>query len=140
MRIWDAKSGKTIQTLRGHSGWSSRGRSLPNEKKLISGSHDKQLKLWNLDGYEEYHALKSQLLAGERGRTDALLSAAFSRDGKQIVTASRDRSRQVWNVADGKLLQTLSEGHEYPVNSVAVYPDGQRFATAAMDNTTRVWV
>jgi WD40 repeat protein len=112
---------------------------LPGEKMLISGSHDKELKLWNLEGYEEFRALKSQLLAGEKGHKDALLSAAFSSDGKQIVTSSRDRSAKVWNAADGKHLQTLSEGHEYLVNAVALFPDGQRFATAAMDNTTRIW-
>ena len=37
-----------------------------------------------------------------------LISAAFSKDGKWLVTGSRDNNARVWDVASGKLLLLLS--------------------------------
>jgi WD40 repeat protein len=67
----------------------------------------------------------------------ALTSAAFSFDGKRIVTASRDGSTLVWDVASGTPILRLL-GHS-PVNFAAFSPDGKRIGTASDDNTARVW-
>lgn len=136
VRVWDAASGKTIQTLRGHSGRVSSAAFVDNGARILSASHDRLLKLWNLAGYEEVRVLRGQLLAGH---ADAILGANFSRDGKQVVTASRDRSAKVWNTADGSLAATLAEGHDFLATTISLFPDQKRFATAALDNTTRVW-
>jgi WD40 repeat protein len=64
--------------------------------------------------------------------------AAFSPDGKCIVTASVDHSARVWEAATGHLLTTLA-GHNGPVNDVAFSPDGKHFVTASDDGTARVW-
>jgi WD40 repeat protein/serine/threonine protein kinase len=136
VRIWDAASGKTIQTLRGHSGRVSNAAFVDGGQRILSASHDRLLKLWNLAGYEEVRVLRGQLLAGH---ADAILGANFSRDGKQVVTASRDRSAKVWNTADGALVATLAEGHDFLATTIVLFPDHKRFATAALDNTTRIW-
>ncbi len=136
VRVWDTASGKTIQTLRGHSGRVSSAAFVDGSARILSASHDRKLKLWNLAGYEEVRVLRGQLFAGH---ADAILGANFSRDGKRIVTASRDRSAKVWNAADGELLATLAEGHEFLATTIVLFPDQKRFATAALDNTTRVW-
>jgi len=136
VRIWDAASGRTIQTLRGHSGRVSSAAFVDRGQRILSASHDRLLKLWNLAGYEEVRVLRGKLLAGH---ADAVLGVNFSRDAQQIVTASRDRSAKIWNPADGELIATLSEGHDFLATTVALFPDHKRFATAALDNTTRVW-
>lgn len=136
VRIWDTASGKTIQTLRGHSGRVSSAAFVDGGERILSASHDRLLKLWNLAGYEEVRVLRGKLLAGH---ADAVLGANFSRDSKQIVTASRDRSAKIWNPVDGELVETLAEGHDFLATTIALFPDHKRFATAALDNTTRVW-
>ena len=44
---------------------------------------------------------ESQLHTLLRGHTDAVRGAAFSPDGKRVVTASTDGTAQVWDAATG---------------------------------------
>jgi WD40 repeat protein/tRNA A-37 threonylcarbamoyl transferase component Bud32 len=75
-----------------------------------------------------------------RGHTGPILAVAYSpdADGRQIVTASADRTVKVWDAASGTELLTLS-GHAAPVRSVAFFPDGHRIVTGSWDQTARVW-
>ena len=50
------------------------------------------------------------------GHTDQVLSAAFSPDGRQIVTASVDKTARIWDAATGRQLLLLS-GHTDRVQS-----------------------
>ena len=66
-------------------------------------------------------------------------SAAFSPDGKRVVTASDDRTAQLWDAATGAPIgQPLQ--HAGPVYGAWFSPDGERVATASGDKTARVWV
>jgi WD40 repeat protein len=66
-------------------------------------------------------------------------SAAFSPDGKRIVTASEDKTARVWDAATGQPIGEPLYGHEDFVTSAAFSPDGARIVTASSDNTARVW-
>jgi TPR repeat protein len=67
-----------------------------------------------------------------------VLHAAFSPDGRRIVTTSTDKTTRIWNAADGRQLMTLS-GHADVVESAAFSPDGSRIVTASDDKTARIW-
>ena len=69
---------------------------------------------------------------------DVVHSAAFSRDGTRIVTASRDKIARVWN-ADGTGQPILLQGHRDEVYSAAFSRDGTRIITTSRDRTARVW-
>lgn len=64
-------------------------------------------------------------------------SAAFSPDGRLIVTASDDKTLRLWDNS-GRHLRTL-KGHTAPVRSVIFSPDGRRILSASNDNTLRLW-
>ena len=66
------------------------------------------------------------------------MSAAFSPDGKRVVTASDDNTARVWDAETGREIATL-EGHDGSVLTAAFSPDGKRVVTASYDNTARVW-
>jgi len=72
------------------------------------------------------------------GHDRAVTSAAFSADGKQVVTASFDNTARLWDSATGLLLATLT-GHESPVTSAAFSADGKQVVTASRDRTARLW-
>ena len=73
------------------------------------------------------------------GHDDAILSAAFSRDGKRIVTASRDHTATVYDAATGQVQRMLKEGHEFLVSRALYFNGGRWLLTAASDNSVRVW-
>jgi WD40 repeat protein len=66
------------------------------------------------------------------------LDAAFSLDGKRIVTASRDRTARIWDAATGEPIAVLG-GHDGPVRSAAFSPDGRLILTTSDDKTARLW-
>jgi WD40 repeat protein len=66
-------------------------------------------------------------------------SAAFSPDGKRIVTASDDKTVRLWDAGTGKQIDEPLTGHMGHVSSAAFSPDGKRIVTASDDKTVRLW-
>ena len=71
------------------------------------------------------------------GHSDNVMSAAFSPNGKQVVTACMDGFCRIWNPVSGVLLQTISQG--VAVRSAEYAPDGSLLLTAAADGVARLW-
>jgi WD40 repeat protein len=73
-----------------------------------------------------------------------LNSAAFSPDGKEIVTASDgiqphwNATLRIWSAISHKLLGTIVEPHAYAIESAAFSPDGKKIITA--DQYGTAWV
>ena len=77
-------------------------------KRIVSGSEDKTVKVWDADKGTETLTLK--------GHTDAVNSVAFSADGKRIVSGSEDKTVKVWDADKGTATLTL-KGHT-PLSAV----------------------
>ncbi|MBE7504188.1 MAG: protein kinase [Verrucomicrobiales bacterium] len=72
------------------------------------------------------------------GHSARLWSAAFSPDGRRMVSASEDGTAKVWDLATGQELLTLV-GHEDSVRSAAWSPDGSQIVTGSKDYVARIW-
>jgi hypothetical protein len=75
-------------------------------------------------------ALRERLILA--GHETPVLSAAFSPDGKRIVTASWDKTALLWDAETGKQIGAPLVGHESYVMSAAFSSDGKRIVTAAV--------
>jgi WD40 repeat protein/class 3 adenylate cyclase/serine/threonine protein kinase len=65
--------------------------------------------------------------------------AAFSHDGKLVVTASNDHTARVWDAGSGEARTQEPLRHENPVFYASFSPDDARVVTGSQDRTARVW-
>jgi tRNA A-37 threonylcarbamoyl transferase component Bud32 len=117
------------QTFQGHAGPVNSVAFSPDGKRIVSGSQDRTLRVWDAETGKETLTLK--------GHTDPVNSAAFSPDGKRIVSGSADGTVKVWDAETGHETITL-KGHTGEVFSVAFSPDGKRIASGCSDKIL-VW-
>jgi WD40 repeat protein len=102
----------------------------PDGKRIVSGSVDNTLKVWDAQTGQETLTLK--------GHADDVNSVSFSPDGKRIVSGSDDETVKVWDAQTGQERLTL-KGHSSTVTSVSFSPDGKRIVSGSYDNTLKVW-
>ena len=126
----DTLFNKNQRTLRGHTGRVTSVAFSPDGKRLVSGSQDNTVKVWDAQTGQETLTLK--------GHTGAVRSVAFSPDGKRLVSGSQDGTVKVWDAQTGQETLTL-KGHTLWVTSVAFSPDGKRLVSGSQDCTVKVW-
>ncbi|RYP12752.1 hypothetical protein DL767_011135 [Monosporascus sp. MG133] len=119
-----------LQTLEGHSGSVKSVAFSPDGSRIVSGSEDCTIKIWDAKSGKEVHTLK--------GYRFSVASVAFSPDGSRIVSGSEDRTIKIWDTKSGKEVRTL-EGYWSPVKSVAFSPDGSRIVSGLYNDTVKIW-
>jgi WD40 repeat protein len=103
----------------------------PDGKHIVSGGYtESSLKLWDISTGKEIMTLA--------GHTKNIDSVAFSPDGSQIISASRDNSIKLWEVDTGKEIRTFT-GHTGPVLSATFSNDGRYAASGSSDKTIKLW-
>ncbi|WP_242040283.1 nSTAND1 domain-containing NTPase [Anabaena subtropica] len=102
----------------------------PDGQRIVSGSYDNTLRLWDVNG----NSIGKPLMGHESG----VHSVAFSPDGQRIVSGSYDNTLRLWDVNGNSIGKPLM-GHESGVTSVAFSPDGKYIVSGSRDNTLRLW-
>lgn len=77
---------------------------------------------------------QTRFLEGHSGR---IYSIAFAPDGKQIVTASLDKTARLWDTTGAPV--AVLAGHQDRIYRADFSPDGQWILTGSRDGSIRVW-
>ncbi|WP_214322563.1 caspase, EACC1-associated type [Nonomuraea sediminis] len=107
----------------------------PDGSILAMATTDNQAYLYDVRNVE-----RPKRLGTLSGHTGAVNRVAFTRDGREAVTAG-DTTARLWDVsvpAHPRQLGVLA-GHTAPVIGLAVSADGRTVATAGQDATLRLW-
>ena len=80
VKIWDIKTGDLLHTLSGHKGIISTIGFTQNDTRIVSGSHDKTVKMWNLEKEEIPYTINFE---------DPVNSLSFN--GTKIAVASGNK-------------------------------------------------
>ncbi|KAJ1569821.1 hypothetical protein HK096_000865, partial [Nowakowskiella sp. JEL0078] len=89
VRLWDAFTGLEIQKILGHTRAVNSIAFSKDGTKLVSGSSDNSIQIWNIETKE------SNLLVGHSG---PVMSVAFSPDGGKIASGSDDETVRLWDI------------------------------------------
>ena len=118
-------------TLSGHIDSVNAVAVTPDGKRIISGSSDNTVKVWDLNIGAEVFTFT--------GHSSSVNAVAVTPDGKRIISGSSDNTVRVWDLNTGKEI-LIFNGHSSPVNAVAVSPDGKKVVTASTLNTNNIKV
>src|SRR5262249_50178870 len=92
--------------------------------------HDHTARVWD--------ARTGQLLLPPLKHAALVLHAAFSPDGRFLVTASSDQTARVWEADTGQAL-TPAWKHANALVQAAFSPDSRGVVTASFDGTAHLW-
>jgi WD40 repeat protein/DNA-binding SARP family transcriptional activator len=131
--FWDVGSGR-IERVVGSEGhlcgvaWSPDGRRVATGD---CGTHFSPSfgRVWD--------AATGKLVFRTRPQVGAILTAAFSPDGRDLAAPNRAGFAQIWDTRSGRLRSTFT-GHSGEVLAAA-YGAGNTVATSGTDGTVRVW-
>jgi beta-lactamase regulating signal transducer with metallopeptidase domain len=92
----------------------------PDGTKFVTGGSDRVVRLWASSTGEE-------LAPPFRGHDGPVQAVVFMRDGETVISASRDGSIKIWDLALRDEVRHV-ESPFLPVNCLAVSPDGRWLA------------
>lgn len=119
-----------ITSIRHGSNWIPCVSFSPDGKFVASAcQNDYSAKIWDAATGKELKTL--------RGHRDILISAAYSPDGRRLITGSRDGTVKVWDATTGDELLTLRAGS--PVTGVVFGPDGKSIACGTFSGAVVLW-
>jgi WD40 repeat protein len=122
---------QTVMTpLKGHDWPVNAVAFAPDCLTLVTGSHDRTVKIWDARWGREQATLV--------GHKDWVRTLAFSADGRTLASGGDEAVIKLWDMPAGRERASL-HGHEGPIRHLAFAPDGRTLMSGSWDATVRLW-
>ena len=134
--VWDLSnlnSSSVIQPIRrliGHQGVVEALALTQDHKKIISGSSDHSIRIWDIQ--------EGKLIFQFPEDAGNVSKMKLASDGRTLVSISDDRVLRVWDL-ESRTLKHKLEGHIKDIYTFDLSPDGKKGVTGSEDKTIRVW-
>lgn len=130
--IWHYNEKNKVNVLRG-SILSVSSVDFSNDgKRLLAGSLDKTLRIWDVEhDFEEIRTLW-------RSHNSEILCASYSPDAKYILSGSKDKTIRLRDANTGKIITIFNEDKEITY-SLTFSPDGRYAYTGGEENSVKMW-
>jgi len=125
--LWDVSTGQVIRKFVGHDRKVNSLAYGPNEEVLISASHDKTVRVWDLRARS-----RTPIQIMDEAK-DSVLCVCVA--GDTIITGSVDGGLRQYDVRKG---QCVVDELLQPIGSVSVSNDGQCILVSTLNNTIRL--
>lgn len=102
-----------------------------NKNELITGSHDKTLKVWDINRLQKS-------VATFTGHKEGIWCVNYHNSGSQVVTASPEGLAKLWDVKAGKVTADLKV-HTKRVYWATYNVEGTHVATCGSDRLLAYW-
>ncbi|KXN86934.1 Nuclear distribution protein PAC1 [Leucoagaricus sp. SymC.cos] len=131
VKLWDWETGDFERTLKGHTKSVNDVDFDHKGHLLVTCSSDLFIKIW--DSQNEWKNTKSF-----PGHEHSVSSVRFMPGDQYIISASRDKTIRIFDVASTHQVRTIS-GHSEWVRWVTPSSDGKIIASCSKDQTVRIW-
>ncbi|VDM08281.1 unnamed protein product [Wuchereria bancrofti] len=105
------------------------------EKEQTSGGNDIQ---GECGGEVHASCIVRQPLVRLTGHVNAVMAVEWFSSGEQLITASWDRTANIYDAERGEIVNILS-GHDDELNHCNAHPSQKLIVTASRDSTFRLW-
>lgn len=132
INFWDTATGHEVFNLRS----ATQGLALSSDGRLLaSDGSDGRVRMWTAQSLSRRGISSQEIYLGHQ---DVVNSAAFTLDGRQVLTASDDGTLCVTST-DGPLGCQVLTRNTKAMTGVAISRNGRWVAAGSRDNTVRLW-
>jgi len=124
-----------LRTMKGHEGTVNTLAITPDGQKVVSGSSDLQLLVWNL--------ASGKCIDRALAHANNVNVLTITPDGRKVISGGDDSRLRIWDLSSMECQQVLEidkvHTHINYVNALAVTPDGCQVVSSSFDRKLRVW-